>query len=182
MHIVLVLLRSTDMRCFLGCTKYPVYCLLKEVTKSVSHHCVCLMHCVQEVAGLKEEEEDLSTDTDSSSHTAGTGDPSKIVLSESQYTHVHKLTGLLLYTGIDDLAEITTALEDVNNWLPLGLQLGLRYKTLERIGENKRENIDKCKTEMLVAWLQQQANPCCADLKEALKKIGQNRVASEINP
>ena len=93
------------------------------------------------------------------------------------------MTIVLFYnTGIDDLAEITMALKNVNNWLPLGLQLGLLHPTLERIGENQRENIDKCKTEMLVAWLQQQDNPCCADLKEALKKIGQNRVASEINP
>ena len=138
------------------------------------------------MAGLKEE--DLSTDTGGSSHTTGAGDPSKILLSESQYTHVHKLfnvTVVLLYTVIDDLAEINMALKNVNDWLPLGLQLGLLHFTLERIGENQRENIDKCKRKMLAAWLQQQdnvSNPCCADLKEALKKIDQKRVASEINP
>ena len=95
------------------------------------------------------------------------------------------VTVVLLYTVSDDLAEINMALKEVNDWLHLGLQLGLLHSTLERIGENQRENVAKCKTEMLVAWLQQQdnvSNPCCADLKEALKKIGQNRVASEINP
>ena len=40
--------------------------------------------CVQEVAGLKEE--DLSSDT-----ATATGDPCS-TLSESQYTHVHKLS------------------------------------------------------------------------------------------
>ena len=133
------------------------------------------------MAGLKEE--DLSNDA-GSSHTAGTGDPSSI-LSESQYTHVHKLTGLLLYAGIDDLAEINMALKNVNNWLPLGLQLGLIHPTLTRIKEEQREDIDKCKTEMLAAWLQQQDNasdPCCAGLKAALENVGQKQVASEINP
>ena len=134
------------------------------------------------MAGLKEE--NLSSYT-SSSHVTGAGDPSSILLSESQYTHVHKLTGLLLYAGIDDLAEIIMALKNFDNWLPLGLQLGLRYETLEKIEKEQRGLIDECKRKMLVAWLQEQdnvANPCCADLKAALKNIGQNRVASEINP
>ena len=51
------------------------------------------------MAGLKEE--DLLSDT-SSSHVTGVGDPSGI-LSESQYTHVHNLTVVLLYTGTADL-------------------------------------------------------------------------------
>ena len=61
--------------------KYPIYCsiYLKEITKSVSHHCVCLMRCVQEVAGLKEE--DLSTDTGGSSHTTGSVAVSSVDLS-----------------------------------------------------------------------------------------------------
>ena len=146
---------------------------------------VYLMCCVQEVAGLKEE--DLLTDTDGSSHTTGTGDLSRIPLSESQYTHVHKLfnvTVVLLYTVIDDLAEIKMVLKNVNNWLHLGLQLGLLHPTLTRIKEEQREDIDKCKTEMLAAWLRQQDNasdPCCAGLKAALENVGQKQVASEIN-
>ena len=138
------------------------------------------------MAGLKEE--NLTSDTGDSSHTTGTGDSSKILLSESQYAHVHKLfnvTVVLLYAGIDDLAEINMALKKVNDWLHLGLQLGLLHPTLKRIKEEQREDIDKCKTEMLVAWLQQKDNvfgPCCADLKAALENIGQKQVASEINP
>ena len=146
---------------------------------------ICLMCCVQEVVGLKEE--DLLNDTSSSSHTAGTGDPSRIPLSESQYTHVHKLfnvTVVLLYTGIADLAQVKRFLRNVSNWQSLGLQLGLLHPTLKRIEEEQHEHIDKCKTEMLAAWLRQKDNafdPCCADLKTALKNIGQKQVASEIN-
>ena len=68
-------------------TKYPIYCLLEssfKIHKSVSHDCVWLMccaWCVQEVAGLKEE--DLSSDT-GSSQTTDFSSP----LSESQYTHM----------------------------------------------------------------------------------------------
>ena len=92
---------------------------------------------------------------------------------------------VLLHTAIDDLVEINKVLENVNEWLLLGLQLGLIYPTLKRIEEEQDKNIKKCKTEMLAAWLQEEdnvADPCCADLKAALKNIGQNRVASEINP
>ena len=139
--------------------------------------------CVQEVAGLKEE--DLSNDT-GSSHTTGSGDPSSI-LSESQYTHVHKLTDLLLYAGIDDLAEIIMALKNFNNWLSLGLQLGLRYETLEKIEKEQHGLIDECKRKMLAAWLKQKDNvavtgvPSWAVLKAALEKIDENQLASEIN-
>ena len=106
--------------------------------------------------------------------------------STHMYTHIRKLiTVVLLHTAIGDLVEINKALENVNEWLLLGLQLGLIYPTLKRIEEEQHKNIKKCKTEMLAAWLQEKDNvvdPCCADLKAALKSIGQNRVASEINP
>ena len=46
---------------------------------------VMFLWCVQEVAELKKE--DLPSDT---AATAATGDPCS-TLSESQYTHVHKL-------------------------------------------------------------------------------------------
>ena len=150
------------------------------------------MCCVQEVDGVNEKE--LSTDTGDSSHTTDTGDFSRTTLSESQYTHI-VLTctqvdqcdsgSVLLYAVIDDLAEIEMALKNVNNWLHLGLQLGLHNPTLKRIEKDQHELIDKCKTEMLMAWLQQQDNvynPCCANLKAALEKIGEKQVASAINP
>ena len=133
-------------------------------------------------------EEDLSNDN-SSSHTTGTGDPSSI-LSESQYTHVHKLfnvTVVLLYTGIADLAQVKRFLKNVNNWQDLGLELGLLYPTLTKIGKEQHGLIDGCKREMLAAWLQQQDKvavtgvPCCAVLKAALEKIDENQLASEIN-
>ena len=137
------------------------------------------------MAGLKEE--DLLV----SSHITGSDDPSS-TLSESQYTRdIHKLfnvTVVLLYTsGIDDLAEVKRALKTLNEWQSLGLELGLLYSTLKRIENEQREVIDKCKTEMLAAWLQQQDNasksgvPSWEVLQEGLKNINENKLASEID-
>ena len=76
------------------------------------------------------------------------------------------------------------ALKNLNNWLSLGLQLGLLHPTLKRIEKEQHGLINECKTEMLVAWLKRNDNvgvPCCAILKAALKKIDENQLASEIN-
>ena len=96
------------------------------------------------------------------------------------------MTVVLLYTGIDDLFEVKMKLKNLNDWQSLGLALGLLYPTLKRIEEEKRGAIDKCKTEMIVAWLLQQDNVCkngvpsWAVLRKALKKIEENQLASTI--
>ena len=135
---------------------------------------------MQEVAGLREE--------DIHSPTAGTGagDHSSI-LSESQCTHVHKLFNVLLYTsGVADLVNVNAALKDLSDWKSLGLELGLLLPTLNRIEEEQRGVIVKCKTEMLAAWLRQQDNvakrclPSCDTLKVALGNIGENNLACEL--
>ena len=75
----------------------------------------------------------------------------------------------------------------MNEWQSLGLELGLLYSTLKRIENEQREVIDKCKTEMLAAWLQQQDNasksgvPSWEVLQEGLKNINENKLASEID-
>ena len=139
--------------------------------------------CVQEVAELKEE--DLPSDS-----TADFDDSSNI-LSESQYTHVHKLinvTLVLLYTSaIANLFEVKMFLKNVNDWLSLGLVLGLLYPTLVRIKKEQHGHIGRCKTEMLLAWLQQMDNvaekgvPSWEVLQVGLESIGENELASEIN-
>ena len=139
--------------------------------------------------GAELKEEDLSSNTCSST-PAGTGHPYSI-LSESQQTHVtvHKwfnVTVVLLYTGIDDLADVKRSLKNFNNWQSLGLELGLLYTTLKRIEEEERGIISKCKIRMLAAWLQQQDNvyekgvPSWSTLKAALMNIDENELADEI--
>ena len=139
---------------------------------------VLFLWCVQKVAGLKEE--DLPSENTDPPTVAG----SSSTLSESQYTHVHKM--VLLYTGIDDLFDVKMTLKNLNDWQSLGLALGLLYPTLERIEEEQRGAIEKCKTKMIAAWLQQQDNVCkngdpsWVVLRTALEKIGERQLASEL--
>ena len=73
----------------------------------------------------------------------------------------------------------------VNDWHSLGLVLGLLYPTLERI-KIDHGTVERCKTEMLAAWLQQQDNvtkkgvPSWSTLKIVLENIGEKELASEI--
>ena len=63
--------------------------------------------------------------------------------------------------------------------------LGLLYPTLERI-KIDHGTVERCKTEMLAAWLQQQDNvtkkgvPSWSTLKTALENISEKELASEI--
>ena len=74
-------------------------------------------------------------------------------------------------------------LNKLSNWFSLGLDLGVSYHTLQRIEEEKRGDIERCKTEMLAAWLQQQDNvsqvgaPSWSVLRRALGDIGENELA-----
>ena len=93
---------------------------------------------------------------------------------------------VFLYTGIDDLVKVKKVLKNVNDWQSLGLELGLLYPTLKRIDGEQRGVIEKCKMEMLAAWLQQQDNvtrngvPSWLTLKKALVDIGENELADTI--
>ena len=93
---------------------------------------------------------------------------------------------VLLYTGIDDLFDVKMTLKNLNDWQSLGLALGLLYPTLERIDEEQRGAIEKCKTKMIAAWLQQQDNVCkngdpsWVVLRTALEKVEERQLASEL--
>ena len=73
-------------------------------------------------------------------------------------------------------------LKDFNNWFRLGLKLGLRHPTLEKICGNG----DDCKMDMLARWLKQQDNvsskngPTYQQLIESLRKLGENSLVCEI--
>ena len=63
---------------------------------------------------------------------------------------------LLLYqfAGIDDLKVVMEMLVDITSkWQELGLALGLKKPTLDKIHEEHRD-LNKCKMEMLSCWLQ----------------------------
>ena len=135
------------------------------------------------MAGLKEEDlrPSVSVDTVAADH-----DPSSTLSESCPHTCTQVVTVVLLYTGIADMFEVKMFLKNFNDWLSLGLALGVLYPTLERIEEEQRGAIEKCKTKMIAAWLQRQDNaskngvPTWMMLQTALRKIGENVLADKI--
>ena len=86
-----------------------------------------------------------------------------------------------------DLREVEKSLINLIDWMSLGLELGLFYPTLEKIDNNNLHNIDRCKRAMLAAWLAQQDDvlekgvPSWSVLQAALRRMGENQIASEIH-
>ena len=78
------------------------------------------------------------------------------------------------------------AVDDLNDWMTLGLKLGLCYPTLQRIAEEQRGNVSQCKLKIMVAWLQQQDNvaskgvPSWSVLRAALKRMGEHELAQQL--
>ena len=91
-----------------------------------------------------------------------------------------------LFTAENDLCDVLAVIHDLNDWIDLGLRLGLLYSTLKRIDLEQRGRISSCKIEMLSAWLQQQDNvsqkgvPKWSVLRAALKQMGEHKTADRI--
>ncbi|XP_025914864.1 p53-induced death domain-containing protein 1 [Apteryx rowi] len=68
------------------------------------------------------------------------------------------------------------------DWQTIGLNLGLTYQQIERIGYNNREDLDKQILDMLFSWAQQNLeDPDCVDkLITAMKESGRQDIADEI--
>ena len=56
-------------------------------------------------------------------------------------------------------------------WCDLGVHLGLSHTTLQAIEIERRERVEECKREMLVAWLRSDTNFTKQDLISALSKL-----------
>ena len=69
-------------------------------------------------------------------------------------------------------------LTEVNNWIPLGLNLGIKISTLEAI-EMERITIEERRTQMLIAW-QRQETPTWSAVIQGLVGIGTRSLASKL--
>ena len=76
---------------------------------------------------------------------------------ESGDTQVHDFW-LFLLTEEDSLVDVVLELIAVTRWFDLGLMLGLKPATLEKIKINNREKVDDCKRDMLLDWLRKVDN------------------------
>ena len=69
-------------------------------------------------------------------------------------------------------------LTEVNNWIPLGLNLGIKISTLEAI-EKDRNTIGERRIQMLIAW-QRQETPTWSAVLRALVEMGMRHLASQL--
>ncbi|XP_010143972.1 PREDICTED: p53-induced death domain-containing protein 1 [Buceros rhinoceros silvestris] len=68
------------------------------------------------------------------------------------------------------------------DWQSIGLNLGLTYQQIERIGYNNREDLDKQILDMLFSWAQQNSEDpdCVSKLVAAMKESGRQDIADEV--
>ncbi|XP_071617678.1 p53-induced death domain-containing protein 1 isoform X1 [Heliangelus exortis] len=68
------------------------------------------------------------------------------------------------------------------DWQSIGLNLGLSYQQIERIGYNNREDLDKQILDMLFSWAQQNSGDpgCVGRLITALRDSGRQDIAEEV--
>ncbi|NXV17078.1 PIDD1 protein, partial [Cepphus grylle] len=68
------------------------------------------------------------------------------------------------------------------DWQTIGLNLGLTYHQIERIGYNNREDLDKQILDMLFSWAQQNSEDpdCVSKLITAMKVSGRQDIADEV--
>lgn len=83
------------------------------------------------------------------------------------------------------MGDVLESLSDLVDWKCLGLNLGLKYPTLERIERDKKSTSD-CIIAMLACWLKKQDNveskngPSWKQLITALQKVKEITVAESI--
>ena len=78
------------------------------------------------------------------------------------------------------LKELSEALKSVLKWHSLGIQLGLKIHQLGTIERNHHGDNERCKTEMLICWLDKTEAPTWEAIAEALGQMEHGRVAAEI--
>ena len=69
-------------------------------------------------------------------------------------------------------------LQEVNNWIPFGLNLGIDISRLEAI-EKERATIEERRTQLFIYW-QKQVVPTWSAVVKALINIGMRRLASKV--
>ncbi|XP_023784663.1 p53-induced death domain-containing protein 1 [Cyanistes caeruleus] len=86
-------------------------------------------------------------------------------------------TGYLTQANLLNIARRVGA-----DWQSIGLNLGLTYQQIERIGYNNREDLNKQILDMLFSWAQQNSEDpdCVSKLITAMKESGRQDIADEI--
>lgn len=87
----------------------------------------------------------------------------------------------------DDLATLERLLKDFNDWKRLGLFLGIKKTSLDRIAKDKQADTVDCRCEMLFYWLRGSKDDMASNVEctfdaliKALQEIGNQETIDEI--
>ena len=78
------------------------------------------------------------------------------------------------------LKQLKKALKSVSDWHSLGIYLDLKTHQLDAIEKNHHGDNERCRTEMLNAWLNSTTTPTWEAIVEALRQMEQGGVADNI--
>ena len=84
----------------------------------------------------------------------------------------------MLFVVVADLRDLMNELTEVNNWMHLGLNLGLKLSTLEAIQIDKNTTADR-RNQMLIDWKKQVTSTWHA-VVQALVNMGMRPLASQL--
>ena len=107
-------------------------------------------------------------------------------VSTPQYTYVVKnimstiyiQSNQLAFHAVAKLVDLVNGLSGVNDWIPLGLNLGVEISTLKAI-ERERITIGERRVLMLNEW-QKQVPPTWSAVIQALVKMGMRHLATQL--
>ena len=71
-------------------------------------------------------------------------------------------------------------MKPVSDWHSLGIYLDLKTHQLNTIEKNHRGDDERCRTEMLIAWLNSMTTPTWEAIVDALRQMEQGGVANNI--
>lgn len=84
---------------------------------------------------------------------------------------------------VDDLREIVLAIQTENRWDQLALNLKLAKNIIDEIRHNCRDDIGRCRQEMVSRWLEKSphvTHPSWKTMVEALNILGNNALADKV--
>ena len=81
--------------------------------------------------------------------------------------------------SVPELRELENQLQDVIDWIPFGLYLGIKMEELKIIEKNYPKDLKRCRTEMFYEW-QKKVTSTWSAVVQALMGIGMRRLASEL--